>query len=166
MKIMDCLFSKIVCGVFLALAFSIAAMAVTPKQAVLLNVKGGIGPATQDFVHRGLAKAAQDEANLAIIRLDTPGGLATSMRGIIRDILSSPVPVVTYVAPSGARAASAGTGDERMSRMILDNFRNGARRVLFWLCCDVCWEHHRGRLGPRGWLHRGVCVCLALQYVS
>ncbi|MGH8674759.1 MAG: NfeD family protein, partial [Burkholderiales bacterium] len=62
-----------------------------------------------DFVHRALERAARDKAQLVVLRTDTPGGLDTSMREIIKDILASPVPVATYVAPGGARAASAGT---------------------------------------------------------
>jgi len=77
--------------------------------AVLLEVDGIVGPATADYLKRGLDVAAERGAPLAIIRIDTPGGLDTAMRLIIRDILASPVPVATYVSPSGARAASAGT---------------------------------------------------------
>jgi membrane-bound serine protease (ClpP class) len=77
--------------------------------AVLLDIKGPIGPATSDYVVRGLDKAEERGAELVILRMDTPGGLDTSMREIIRAILASPVPVVSYVAPSGSRAASAGT---------------------------------------------------------
>lgn len=77
--------------------------------AALMDIKGAIGPAVQDFINRGLQKAAKKSDQVIILRIDTPGGLSTSMRGIIQDIISSPVPVITYVAPSGARAASAGT---------------------------------------------------------
>lgn len=80
-----------------------------PGQVVLLNVSGAIGPATSDYLHRGFEKAKSTQAALVILRIDTPGGLDSATRKIIQDILASPVPVVTFVAPSGARAASAGT---------------------------------------------------------
>ncbi|SHH83111.1 NfeD family protein [Pollutimonas bauzanensis] len=103
----------IACGMLLGiLAFAgpapSPAMAAAPK-AVVLQVDGIISPATSDFIARGLAQAAQEDAMLAVIELDTPGGLDTSMRSIIRQILASPVPVATFVSPGGARAASAGT---------------------------------------------------------
>lgn len=78
------------------------------QEAHVLEIGGPIGPATSDYISRGIDDAGRDGAALLILRMDTPGGLDTSMREIVRDILASPVPVVTYVAPSGARAASAG----------------------------------------------------------
>jgi membrane-bound serine protease (ClpP class) len=77
--------------------------------ALVIDVQGPIGPATRDFVSRSLETAAEREAVLMVIRLDTPGGLDASTRDIIKAILNSEVPVATWVAPEGARAASAGT---------------------------------------------------------
>jgi membrane-bound serine protease (ClpP class) len=79
------------------------------KLVALLQVQDAIGPATSDFIRKGIAHAAEQNAILVVLEMDTPGGLDTAMREIIQAILASPVPVVTYVSPQGARAASAGT---------------------------------------------------------
>jgi membrane-bound serine protease (ClpP class) len=79
------------------------------RRALVLDVQGPIGPATRDFIARSLEKAPGMNAAIVIIRLDTPGGLDASTRDIVKAILNAPVPVATYVAPEGARAASAGT---------------------------------------------------------
>ena len=94
--------------VLAALGGALAALGATPT-VMVMPVTGVIGPASSDFIERGLARAAADGAQLAVLQIDTPGGLDTSMREIIKAILASPVPVATFVAPSGARAASAGT---------------------------------------------------------
>jgi membrane-bound serine protease (ClpP class) len=79
------------------------------RLALTISIDGAIGPASASYVKDALATAGERRAEIVILRLNTPGGLNTSMREIIADVLASPVPVVGYVAPSGAHAASAGT---------------------------------------------------------
>jgi membrane-bound serine protease (ClpP class) len=76
---------------------------------LVVPLDGAIGPAAADFVRRSIERAATDGTQLIVLRIDTPGGLDSAMREIIKAILASPVPVASFVAPSGARAASAGT---------------------------------------------------------
>ena len=78
-------------------------------EAYLMRLEGPIGPASASYIADGLERARSSNAELVILSIDTPGGLDTSMRGIIQDILAMPIPVAAYVHPSGARAASAGT---------------------------------------------------------
>ncbi|MDX1528044.1 MAG: nodulation protein NfeD [Gammaproteobacteria bacterium] len=98
----------ILLGLLLASAH-IAGQESERAEAVMIEVKGPIGPAISDFIARNIEKAGEQGSKAVILRMDTPGGLDTAMRDIIKAILSSPLPVVTYVSPSGARAASAGT---------------------------------------------------------
>jgi membrane-bound serine protease (ClpP class) len=79
------------------------------RSALMIEIDGTIGPATARYVKEALTTAGERRADVVILRLNTPGGLASSMREIIADVLGSSVPVIGYVAPSGAHAASAGT---------------------------------------------------------
>jgi membrane-bound serine protease (ClpP class) len=101
------LLQKAITGLVLAL-LAVTASAQTGAVAVL-TVAGAIGPASADFISRSIARAQQEGAQLVVLQMDTPGGLDLSMRTIIKAILASQVPVATFVGPSGARAASAGT---------------------------------------------------------
>lgn len=97
------------CLALLLLHSQISVSAREQKHAAVLTIKGAIGPATLDYFLGGVAKAADEDAVLIILEMDTPGGLDHSMRDIIKSILNSSIPVISYVAPSGSRAASAGT---------------------------------------------------------
>jgi membrane-bound serine protease (ClpP class) len=92
-----------------AATFGAEAVAPADRFATLIELNGPIGPAMSRYFERSLLDAGSAHSVVVILQMDTPGGLDTSMRDIIKAILASPVPVVTYVAPSGARAASAGT---------------------------------------------------------
>jgi len=95
-------------GALVLIGLAVASFA-APPSVIVMPLTGAIGPSSGDFVERGLARAASEHAQLVVLQIDTPGGLDRSMRDIIKAILASPVPVAAFVAPSGARAASAGT---------------------------------------------------------
>ena len=101
--------AMLVAAALAALALPQAAASATGERALLLEIDGVIGPPIADYIVHELAVAKPDEVRLVIVRMNTPGGLDTSMRQINSAILASRIPVVTYVAPNGARAASAGT---------------------------------------------------------
>ena len=90
-------------------ALWLACGAAAAAPGLLVPLDGAVGPASAHFVKRAIERGAKESAELIIVEVDTPGGLDTSMREVIKAILASPVPVAVFVAPSGARAASAGT---------------------------------------------------------
>jgi membrane-bound serine protease (ClpP class) len=96
-------------GTGAAPALAAPPLAAAPPHIKLRTIDGAIGPANADYAVRGISRAAEDGSELVILKMDTPGGLDSAMRSIIKAILSSPVPVASYVGPGGARAASAGT---------------------------------------------------------
>ena len=109
---------SLACGCFVAIALivlcaagSIPALRAAERSGPILvtEIKGAIGVAATRLITDAFAKARQENARALFIQLDTPGGLVTSTRDIIQQILASPVPVIVYVSSGGARAASAGT---------------------------------------------------------
>jgi membrane-bound serine protease (ClpP class) len=92
----------------LALTLALAAPAISATNIVVVDLDGVVHPVTTEIVASAIAQAKQENASLLLVRLNTPGGLMDAMRGTIQQIVSSPIPVVTFVAPSGGRAASAG----------------------------------------------------------
>lgn len=81
----------------------------TPSTIIKLEIKGTIGPASSYYLKEGMRSAIEKNAQMMLIELDTPGGLSSSMREMIQEITNSTFPVIIYVSPKGARAASAGT---------------------------------------------------------
>ena len=95
-------------GALGVVASSASSQAQQGGTAYSIELSGTIDPATQQWLDKALGDAADQDAQVAIIRLDTPGGLDTSLREMVKDILAAPMPVIVYVSPNGARAASAG----------------------------------------------------------
>ena len=100
---------KSICLSFLFCFFAMAAFGEQSGSVYQLELTGPIGPASSDYLHRNIVKAEDENVEIVVLRIDTPGGLDSSMRDIIKDILASKVPIIAFVAPGGARAASAGT---------------------------------------------------------
>lgn len=102
---------RLLAGLAMALALLAAGApgSASPRHALVLTIAGPIGPASADYLSRGLAQAREQGAAALVLRIDTPGGLDTSMREMIREVVNAPLPVLAWVGPSGARAASAGT---------------------------------------------------------
>ncbi|MBC8207998.1 MAG: nodulation protein NfeD [Desulfobulbaceae bacterium] len=111
------LFQSIALSITLALSLCLLPLSATTyaqappqeNQALLLSINGAIGPAVSDYVGKGLERADNENFTLIILQMDTPGGLDSAMRSIIKKILASPIPIVSHVWPEGSRAASAGT---------------------------------------------------------
>jgi membrane-bound serine protease (ClpP class) len=108
MRRMGAIFGLLLAGL-LACAAPPFAAAQSPNKIFVTDIKGAIGVATERQIKRALDQSEREKANALVILLDTPGGLVSATRNMVQDIVGSPVPVIIYVAPSGARAASAGT---------------------------------------------------------
>ena len=93
----------------LMVAFTAVIAQAATSDIVVLEVEGTINPVVAEYVNNGIDEAEEAGAKACIIQMDTPGGLDDSMRDIIQSILNADIPVIVYVSPSGARAASAGT---------------------------------------------------------
>lgn len=105
---LQCAGRRLAAAVLVVCGLAIAQQTDTPR-LLQVEIDGIIGPQTADLVTRSINRAVAAKMQAVILRMDTPGGLDTSMREIIKAILASPIPVITFVAPEGARAASAGT---------------------------------------------------------
>lgn len=96
------------CLVFIHESYAEEKKAPEKHEVLVITVNGVINPVTAEYITKGIKKASKNKSEALVIELDTPGGLDTSMRNIVKDIIGSDIPVIVFVAPSGARAASAG----------------------------------------------------------
>lgn len=94
---------------FLLLFFTLSILLAAPSVVLEVEIKGAIGPASSEHLKSAISDALKQNATILLLKLDTPGGLVESTREMIQEITNSPLPVITYVSPKGARAASAGT---------------------------------------------------------
>ena len=119
----------------LTLPLQAAQLHAVPAPVAVLKLEGAVSPVLAAYVSHGIARAAHEHAQLIILTVDTPGGLDTSMREIIKSILASGVPVASFVSPGGARAASAGTftgcGLSGLGYAGRDHRRTAGRRTLY-----------------------------------
>ncbi|MDP6180012.1 MAG: hypothetical protein QGG48_08995, partial [Desulfatiglandales bacterium] len=105
------LFTYILAGIIICLAMVILAPSQSPSKErglLIIELEGVISPATAMFLTRGIEEAETGGAEMVVVRLDTPGGLASSMRTMVKAIMNASIPVIVYVSPKGAGAASAG----------------------------------------------------------
>ena len=103
-----CLLSRVCLFCLMILAFGSSQAAIAGNDVIIMELDGSINPGSAYYIVRGITEAEEAGAALIIIQLDTPGGLASSMRTMVKAIMNSMVPVVVYVAPTGSGAASAG----------------------------------------------------------
>ena len=94
--------------IFFVLFFPLFLTGISYADITVIHVEGIVNPVMSEFISKSIDNAVEENSELLVIELDTPGGLDTSMRSIVKKIISSDVPVAVYVSPSGARAASAG----------------------------------------------------------
>src|ERR1700721_1226162 len=99
--------NRLLSVLLLACCWTFAGQAQQPR-VIVIHLDDTIQPISADYMARGLEAAATQHANAALIEINTPGGLIDSMRQMVSKVIASPVPVIVYVAPSGARAGSAG----------------------------------------------------------
>jgi len=107
---MSAAFWALVLSLVICAAMAGTAHAASSDRVLAINIDGAIGIATTRQISSAIDKARKEDAAAIVVRLDTPGGLVSATRDIIRDMIAAPIPIIVYVAPSGARAASGGRG--------------------------------------------------------